>query len=124
PRLTRGVAALVDEETRREQARDPDRNVDVEDPAPVEMLRDEAADERPDRERHRRDARPDADRLAALPRRERGGDDRERRRVHERAAKALDDARADQEAAVRRQPAGEAGPGEDDQSDPEDQAAA
>ena len=53
-----------------------------------------AADERPDRERERGDAGPDADRSAALPRRERGGDDRERRRVHQRRAEALDDARA------------------------------
>ena len=43
----------------------------------------------------------------ALARRERGGDDRERRRVHQRPAEALHDARADQEAAARRQPARE-----------------
>ena len=56
----------------------------------------------------RRDAGPDADRLAALARREGRGDDRERRRIHQRAAEALHDARADQEAAVRREAAGEA----------------
>ena len=69
-------------------------------------------------------AGPDADRLAALARRERRRDDRERRRVHQRAAEALHDARADQEAAVRRETAREARPGEDDEADHEDQPAA
>src|SRR5438105_12292353 len=42
----------------------------------------------------------------ALPGREGGGDDRQRRGVHQRAAEPLHDARSDQEAAVRRKPAG------------------
>ncbi len=42
---------------------------------------------------------------AALPGRERRGDDRQRGRVHQRAAEALDDAGADQETAARRETA-------------------
>ena len=51
--LVRLVARLVDEE---EAGHDPERSrrdVDEEDPAPVEVLGDEAADERADRERER-----------------------------------------------------------------------
>ena len=66
------------------------------------VLGEQAADERADRERDRRDADPDADRRAALARRERRGDDRERRRVHQRGADALDDARGDQRLARSR----------------------
>jgi hypothetical protein len=40
----------------------------------------------------------------ALPRRERGGDDRQRRRVHQRRADALDDARTDQTPALFAKP--------------------
>jgi hypothetical protein len=45
-----------------EMPEDPDRHVDEEDPAPADVLGDAAADERPDRERHRRDTGPDPDR--------------------------------------------------------------
>ena len=99
---------------------DPDRDVDVEDPAPVDVLGDHAADQRPDRQRQRRDAGPDADRHAALPRRERRGDDRQRRRVHQRRADALHDARADQHAGAVREAAEERRRGEDDEADDED----
>ena len=78
--------------------------------------RDQAADERADRERERRDAGPDADRRPALARRERDGDDRERRRVHHRGAEALDDARADQHVRAAGEPAGERGGREDDEA--------
>ena len=75
-------------------ASDPDRDVDVEDPVPGDVLGDHAAEQRPDRERHRRDAGPDADRRAALACREGGADDRERRGHHQRRADALHRARA------------------------------
>jgi hypothetical protein len=42
---------------------DPDRDVDVEDPVPGDVLGDDAAEQRPDRERHGRDSGPDPDRL-------------------------------------------------------------
>src|SRR5439155_19090727 len=81
--LVRGVARLVDERERREDAEHADRNVDVEDPVPVDALGDQAADEGADREGERRHARPDADRRAALARREGDGDGREGRRGHQ-----------------------------------------
>ena len=84
--LARGVPRLVDEDARGKDAEDPDRDVDVEDPAPADVLGDRAADERPDRERHRRHAGPDADRHPTLARWKCRGDDREGRRVHQRGA--------------------------------------
>ncbi len=69
------------------------------------MLRDETADERPDRERERGRASPDPDRRPAFARRERRRDDRERRRVHQRSTRALEDARADEHLGRRREPA-------------------
>jgi hypothetical protein len=122
--MERRVPRLVDEERDRDQAEGSDRHVDEEDPVPVGVLRQQAADERADRERHRRDACPDADGRAALPRRERGGDDREGRRVHQRGAEPLDDACTDQEVAARCEAAGERGGREDGQPDHEDQAPA
>ncbi len=119
--LGRVVTRLVDEDRDREQSPDADRDVDEEDPVPVDVLGQEAADKRADRERHRRDAGPDADRLSALARRERRRDDRERRGVHERPAEPLHDARADQEAAVRRETAREARSREDREPEHEDQ---
>ena len=79
-----------------------------------------AADQRADRERHRGGAGPDPDRRPALPRREGGGDDRERGRVHQRRAHSLDDARSDQEVRAGREAAGERGEGEDGEADDED----
>src|SRR5215472_4186564 len=54
----------------------------------------------------------DADRCSALAQREGGGDDRQRRGVHQRGAEALHDAAADENGAARRKPAGERGAGE------------
>ncbi len=75
---------------------DPERDVDEEDPVPVEVLGEQAADHRPDREREGRDPGPDADRRAPLPGRERRRDDRERGRVHQRGTGPLEDAGGDQ----------------------------
>ena len=69
--LLRGVPRLVDEDEGREDPEHADRDVDVEDPVPVDPLGDDTADERADRERERGDAGPDPDRGASLPRRER-----------------------------------------------------
>ena len=75
---------------------DADRDVHPEDGRPREVLDQEPAEERADREAEARDAGPDADGLGKLLARERGHDDRERERVQERAADALDRAGADQ----------------------------
>ena len=101
-----------------------DRDVDEEDPVPVDVLGDQAADERADREGERGDAGPDADRRSPLLRRERDSDDRERRRVHQRRAEPLDDARRDQERRVTGQAAREGREREDGEADDEHPAPA
>ena len=60
------VARLVDEEVAGGDPEDADRDVHEEDPAPFEMLCDQPADERPDREREGGDTGPDADRRPTL----------------------------------------------------------
>ena len=64
--LGRGVARLADHELRDDDRERADRDVDEEDPVPVDVLRDQATAERPDRQRQRRDAGPDPDRRSAL----------------------------------------------------------
>ena len=66
PLLLRHVARLVDQQVARRDPEHADRDVDEEDPAPAEVLREETADERADRQRERGDARPDPDRHPAL----------------------------------------------------------
>jgi hypothetical protein len=118
--LGRRVPRLVDDEPGDDDRQDADGNVDEEDPVPADVLCDETADQRSDRQGQRGDARPDADRHPALPRREGGGDDRERGGVHEGRADALDDPRADQDLRATGQAAGERGAREDDEPDDED----
>ena len=120
--LVRLVARLVDEQEAGGDGQDADGDVDEEDPAPVDVLGQQPADERADRERERRDAGPDADRGAALAGRERRRDDRERRGVHERRADTLDHARGDQLLARAREPAPERREREDRDPDDEDRA--
>ena len=124
PLVGRGVARLPDHEPADDQAEDADGDVHEEDPAPVDVLGDEPADERADREGHRGDAGPDADRHPALVRRERRRDDRERRGQHQRGADALRRARADQHLAGGGEPAGERGEREDGEAEQEDAFAA
>jgi hypothetical protein len=88
------------------------------------VLREQAADERSDRQRHGGDAGPDPDRHPALTRREGGGDDREGGRVHERSAGALYDSCADQKLTAPGQTADERGEREDREACDEDQPAA
>jgi hypothetical protein len=54
----------VQHELEHDERGDPDRQVDVEDPAPGEVVDDHAADERPDDRRDREDA-ADQPRVAA-----------------------------------------------------------
>src|SRR5512132_4361140 len=73
--LLRAVLRLVDEQEAGGDGHRSNRHVDVEDRAPTCVLGQQAAHERPDRERRRRDADPDADRRPPLPYRECGCDD-------------------------------------------------
>ena len=66
------------------------RHVDKEDRVPVEVLEQQAADERAEADADRGRAGPDADRLSALVAREDVRDDRQRRRHDQRAADAHD----------------------------------
>jgi hypothetical protein len=98
--VARRVAALVDRPAGDDDSEHAHRDVDEEDPAPVDVLSDQAAEQRADGQRHGGDARPDADRHAPLTGREGRGDDAERRRVHDRRAETLDGAGADQEVRI------------------------
>ena len=101
--VDRLVARLLGREQRDDHRADGDGEVDEEDRAPGDLLGQPAADDRADRERDRRDAGPGADRLPALMRRERVGDDREGRGHHERRADPLDRARGDERAVAGRE---------------------
>ncbi len=114
------VARLVDEEVARDDSEDADRDVDEEDPAPLEVLGDETAHQRADRERERGRAGPDADRSPAFARRKRRGDDRERRGVHQRGAGSLKNASADEHLGRVGEAAQERRQGEDDDPGDED----
>ena len=107
-RLRLPDGAPSDDETER-----PDRNVEEEDRLPADVLDHVAADRGPQSEREARDARPDADRLRALVRREGNGDDRERSRHQQRSADALKSAERDQLRRRAGQPAQQRGEGED-----------
>ena len=120
----RGVARLADREQGRQHGADRDRDVEVEDRPPADVLGEEAAEHRPDRQRQRRDAGPGAHRLAALVGGEGIGDDRERPRHHQRRADALDDAADDQRGLVRGEAGGRRGEGEDDHAGEEHPPAA
>ena len=90
----------------------------------LDVLDQEAAEQRAEGEAEARDAGPDADRRRQLLARERGDDDRERERVHERRADALDDARGDQALCRRRERTGRRREGEDGEADEEHALAA
>jgi len=83
-----------------------------------------AAEDRAYRQGQRGDSGPGADRLAALVRREGMGDDRQRRRHHERGADALDRAAADQPRLALREPDEGARRGEHSDADKKDLAPA
>ncbi len=87
----------------------PDRDVDPEDPLPREPIGHGAADHGPARDREAGEALQDTHSAAAPFGREGGADERERERHHERRAGALNGARDDQPAGVRRQRAGRRG---------------
>src|SRR5436189_45198 len=73
-----------------------DGEVDVEDPAPGEVVDEEAADQRPDHGRDPEDAAEVALVAAALARRDDVADDRDRRHHQASAAEPLEAAERDQ----------------------------
>ena len=82
---------------------EPDRDVEPEDPVPVEALRDGATDERTDGDGQTGDATPRTERDGPALRGHRRGQDRQRQRRDDRAADALDGAREDEAVGRRRQ---------------------
>ena len=105
-------------------AGDPDRDVDEEDPAPADVRRQRAADERPDRHRHPDGRAPDPEGRAALAAVELLRDDRERDGEHPGAADPLRAAREDQPERRLRRAAERRGGGEERDRDEEDPLAA
>jgi hypothetical protein len=108
-----------------EHRRDADRDVDEEDPAPVDEVRDDAPEEQADRRARGADERVDADRpgLQAGIVEERD-DHAERDRCGERAAGALQEARSDEPGRRLRDAAQRRGEHEDTQPAEQDAAAA
>ena len=107
-----------------DQGGDADRHVDVEDPAPVDVRDDRAADSRSRDGREPGHATPDAERGAAPLWRKDRGQDRERLRRQQRTADALQDAGGDQLFRVLRQSAQRRGDREDAKADREQVALA
>ena len=92
------VAAFLDDVQGHENCGDAEGHVHEEEPAPAELFREHAADERPQRLADRAGRRPDADRLAAVGRREGVAHDRERGDEAERGSQALERTGGDQPA--------------------------
>ena len=111
----------IDEPHGQERGGDADRQVDEEDPVPVDRLGDHAAEEQPDRRSRGGDEAVDADRLRALARlREHRDDHPQDHGRGQRAADALDEARAHQNRLALGEPAERRGCDEDRQADHED----
>ena len=119
-----GAVALDQAAARDRQQREADGHVDPEDPLPRDALDDRAAGERAHRDGEAADARPDAEREAALLGRERLAEQRQRERGDDRAAEALDRPRGDQRVGRGRERGGGRGGGEDPDPDQEHAAAA
>ena len=79
---------------------DADGHIDEEDPTPVDVCDQRAADGRAGQRRQACDTAPDPERRAAPLRREDRGQDRQRLRCQQRAADSLQDSRRDQLAGV------------------------
>ena len=114
--LHRRIPGLIHEGHGDREGDDPDRHVNEEDPAPVQMLADETADQRAERQCHRADRRPDPDRRGALPGvLERRHDDRQRGRDDEGGAQALHQPGRDQDSTAASQTCAEGCQREDGQ---------
>ena len=99
----RPTVALGEQSRGQCQGDETDRDVDPEDPVPVDALRDGAPHERTDRDRQAGEPAVDAHDQAATRRGKRRRQDRQAERQHDRSAEALDRARGDQRAGARRQ---------------------
>jgi hypothetical protein len=118
------AAALVEAAGGERQQRQPNRDVEPEDPVPRDAFDDGAADQRPERHAEARDPRPRADRQPALLGGEGVGQQRQRQRRHHGGADALEGARGDQRAGRRREGGGGRSEREDREADEEHAAAA
>ena len=96
------IRRIEEEGTGHEEAEQPDRQVDVEDPAPRPVVRDVAAQGRPDDRPHHEADAPHRHREAALAEREDLPQDGLGERDDRAAPDPLRDAREDQEGEVRR----------------------
>ena len=88
--------ALRQQAPAEEHRREPDRDVDPEDPVPVDRFRDRSADDRPERHGETREPTVDADDHASLLRRVRRRQNREAEWEDDGRAEPLDRARGDQ----------------------------
>ena len=103
---------------------DPDRDVDEEDPFPAEVLGDQAADQRADRDGAADRRSPDAERGGAVAAVELLPEQGERGGEHRRAADPLQPARQVEQGRVAGDAAEEGGEGEEAEPEREDAAAA
>jgi hypothetical protein len=101
-----------------------DRQVDEEDPAPRQALREDAAEDRPGGGRRAVDSAPDAEGHPAIAALVGGADERDVRREHRGGPDALHATGGDQDGRRARQPRGQRGGGEDDQAADVDRLAA
>lgn len=90
-------ARLGQQRTRHQPRAGAERDVEQEDPRPAETVVDHCPQQRSESQGGGRDPRPNTQRPAALPRREGGGDDRQRCGRDERCADALQRASDDQD---------------------------
>ena len=114
-----GRVALRQQPQRQQAHGHPDRDVDPEDPVPVEAFGDRAADQRAQGHGQAREPAVDPDDRAAARGRERGGEDGQAQRQDRRAAQALHGPGRDQLGRAGRQRAG--GGGQREQREPGDE---
>jgi hypothetical protein len=111
---------LGKESSRKECRHDADRDVDPEDPVPVDSFRDRAADDRPKGNREAGEAAVDAEDRCSPLGGERLRQDRQAQRQDHGAAEALDRACADQHRRARRESASRRRRGEQNESQTEE----
>ncbi len=119
-----GAVGLLHTEARERQQDEADRDVQPEDPLPRDPLDDRTADHRAERDRQAADTAPGPEREPAPLRWDRGRQDRERQRQHDRAAEALQRPRTDQRTRAWGERRKGRGDREDRQADAEQPAAA
>ena len=116
-RVLDALGARVEDGGDHEERDRADRQVDVEDPAPREVVDEEAAEQRADDRRHAEDGAEEALVLAAVARRDDVADDGDRRREQAAGAETLQRAERDQLGHVLRDAAQRRADEEDDDRD-------